>query len=136
MLPRRRQPTAESAFDGRRSNGNNPPVPKPQRPADAAQLVLVTCPATDAEPLARALVERRLAACVNILPGVTSIYRWQSTVQTAQEAQLLIKTTSARYAALEETVRALHPYELPEVIAVDIPAGLPAYLNWLRDSTL
>lgn len=104
--------------------------------ADDAQLVLVTCPATHAETLARTLVERRLAACVNILPGVTSVYRWQSAVQTAQETQLLIKTTAARYAALEEAVRELHPYELPEIIAVDIAMGLPAYLNWLRDSTL
>jgi len=135
---RRRQPPADTTtnFDGRRGSGNNPPVPTLHPLADDTQLVLVTCPATHAEMLARTLVERRLAACVNILPGVTSVYRWQSAVQTAQETQLLIKTTAARYAALEEAVRELHPYELPEVIAVDIAMGLPAYLNWLRDSTL
>lgn len=88
-----------------------------------------------AQKLARALVEQRLAACVNMLPAVQSIYRWNSAVEEAAEVTLLIKTTTARYAALEEAIRALHPYELPEVIAVPVSAGLPAYLGWIAQET-
>jgi periplasmic divalent cation tolerance protein len=88
-----------------------------------------------AQALARALVERRLAACVNLLPAVQSIYRWQGAVEEAAEVTLLIKTTAARYAELEQAIRALHPYELPEVIAVPVSAGLPAYLGWIAQET-
>jgi periplasmic divalent cation tolerance protein len=88
-----------------------------------------------AQALARALVERRLAACVNLLPAVQSIYRWQGAVEEAAEVTLLIKTTAARYAELEQAIRALHPYELPEVIAVPVCAGLPAYLGWIAQET-
>jgi len=88
-----------------------------------------------AQMLARALVEQRLAACVNILPAVQSIYRWNGAVEQAAEVTLLIKTTTARYAELEQAIRALHPYELPEVIAVPVSAGLPAYLEWIAQET-
>ena len=88
-----------------------------------------------AQMLARALVEQRLAACVNILPAVQSIYRWNGAVEQAAEVTLLIKTTIARYAELEQAIRALHPYELPEVIAVPVSAGLPAYLEWIAQET-
>jgi len=88
-----------------------------------------------AQALARALVERRLAACVNVLPAVQSIYRWNGAVEEAAEVTLLIKTTAARYAELEQAIRALHPYELPEVIAVPVSAGLPAYLGWIAQET-
>ena len=88
-----------------------------------------------ARQLGRALVERRLAACVNILPAVESVYRWRDAVEEASEVTLLIKTTAARYAELEEAIRALHPYELPELIALPVSAGLPAYLQWIAQET-
>lgn len=88
-----------------------------------------------ARQLARALVEQRLAACVNMLPAVQSIYRWNDAVEEAAEVTLLIKTTKARYAALEEAIRSLHPYDLPEVIALPVSAGLPAYLAWIVKET-
>jgi len=88
-----------------------------------------------AQTLAHALVGRRLAACVNLLPAVQSIYRWNGAVEEAAEVTLLIKTTAARYAELEQAIRALHPYELPEVIAVPVSAGLPAYLVWIGQET-
>lgn len=90
---------------------------------------------TSAQVLARALVERRLAACVNVLPAVQSIYRWNGAVEEATEVTLLIKTAAARYGELEQAIRALHPYELPEVIAVPVSAGSPAYLGWIAQET-
>jgi len=85
--------------------------------------------------LADALVAGQLAACVNILPPATSIYRWQGKIEQAEEIPLLIKTTTGRYAEVETTIRTLHPYEVPEVIAVPLAAGLPAYLGWLATET-
>jgi len=79
------------------------------------------------------LVERRLAACVNILPAVTSCYRWQGSIETAAESLLLIKTDAAHYGELERAVREHHPYELPEVIMVPIERGLPPYLQWVTE---
>jgi periplasmic divalent cation tolerance protein len=99
-------------------------------------LVTIACPAAAAEALATALVEGRLAACVNILPGVRSVYRWQGQVERAEECLLLAKTTPARYAALEAEVRRLHPYELPEIVAVNVAGGFSAYLHWVHDSTV
>jgi periplasmic divalent cation tolerance protein len=90
---------------------------------------------TSARLLARALVEQRLAACVNMLPAVQSVYRWNDVVEEAAEVTLLIKTTTARYDELEQAIRALHPYELPEVIAVPVSAGSPAYLAWIAQET-
>jgi periplasmic divalent cation tolerance protein len=102
----------------------------------SALLVLTNLPdRTAAEMLANALIEARLAACVNILPPCRSIYRWQGAVEAADEVPLLIKTSEARYAALETAIRALHPYELPELIAVPITHGLPAYLAWVAAET-
>ena len=88
-----------------------------------------------AQALARALVSQRLAACVNLLPAVRSIYRWNDVVEEAAEVTLLIKTTTERYAELEQAIQALHPYELPEVIAMPVSAGLPAYLGWIAQET-
>lgn len=88
-----------------------------------------------ARTLARALVERRLAACVNLLPGVQSVYRWQGVVEEAAEVTMLIKTSAARYAELEQAIRQLHPYELPEIISAPVAAGLPAYLEWIVQET-
>jgi periplasmic divalent cation tolerance protein len=84
-----------------------------------------------AEKLAHALIEEKVAACVNILGACTSVYRWQGVIENAMEVPLLIKTTAARYAALEAVVRRLHPYELPEIIAVPLAHGLPGYLKWV-----
>ena len=89
-----------------------------------------------AQKLASAVIEERAAACVNILGACTSVYRWLGAVETAEEIPLLIKTTAARYAVLEAVIRRLHPYELPEIIAVPLTRGLPAYLQWVDDETL
>lgn len=88
-----------------------------------------------AEELAEKLVASRLAACVNILAPCRSIYRWKDAVQHDEEHPMLVKTTVGRYPALEAAIRAGHPYELPEIIAVPAEAGLPAYLEWVRDET-
>lgn len=102
----------------------------------SALLVYCTCPdRLQAESIARALVEGRLAACVSILPGVGSVYRWQGAVEHAAEVQLLIKTTRERYAELEAAVLAVHPYELPELLAVEPAAGLARYLDWIAAET-
>ena len=95
-------------------------------------LILSTCPDADtAQRLARILVEERLAACVSLLPGVTSTYRWQGQVEQATEVQLLAKTSADRREALMARLAGLHPYELPEILAVETAAGLPAYLDWV-----
>lgn len=88
-----------------------------------------------AQQLARTLIEQRLAACVSVLAPCTSLYRWQGSVQEAAEVPVLIKTTAARYAELESALRALHPYELPEIIAVPVTHGLPGYLDWVAGET-
>lgn len=99
-------------------------------------LVLTNLPdQASAHALATALVEERLAACVNLLAPCRSIYRWQGAIEDATEIPLLIKTTAQRYAALEAAIRARHPYELPEIIAVPIAHGLPDYLNWVVAET-
>jgi periplasmic divalent cation tolerance protein len=88
-----------------------------------------------AERLADSLVEKNLAACVNILAPCRSVYRWQNDLQHDEEHPMLIKTTAERYAALEDTIRAVHPYELPEIVAVPVERGLPAYLDWVAAET-
>lgn len=101
---------------------------------DRAQVAWVSCPVASAEALARALVEARVAACINVLPAVTSIYRWKDGVERDAEALLMIKTTSGAFEDLKREVLARHPYELPEIIAVDIDAGHPPYLEWIAAS--
>lgn len=97
-------------------------------------LVLCTCPEDgSAERIAEALVDGRLAACVNIVKDLTSIYRWQGQRETASECLLLIKTRRDRYRELESAIAGLHPYEVPEVIALPLEAGLAAYLRWLDE---
>lgn len=85
--------------------------------------------------MAGRIVADRLAACVNILPPCQSFYRWQGTLEEAEEVPMLIKTTADCYPALEQAIRAAHPYELPEIVAVPISQGLPAYLAWLAAET-
>jgi periplasmic divalent cation tolerance protein len=102
---------------------------------EQAVVVLTTVGSEDdAVRLATALVERRLAACVNIVPGVRSIYRWQGAVQDDRELLLLVKTTRDRRAALAEALRELHPYEVPEVVAVEPSFVAEPYAGWLADA--
>jgi periplasmic divalent cation tolerance protein len=100
-------------------------------------LVLTNCPdQATADSIAQAVVGSRLAACVNILAPVRSLYRWQGAVESATEIPLLIKSTATAYPALEARIRELHPYEVPEIVALPITQGLPAYLNWVAAETL
>ena len=96
---------------------------------------LCTCPdEASARRIATALVEQRLAACVNLLPRLHSVYRWHDAVEHADEVLLLVKTTRAALPALQARLLALHPYELPELLAVECAGGLPAYLGWIADN--
>jgi len=104
--------------------------------ASQALLVLSNAPNEEfAEQLARSLVELRLAACVNILPSMRSIYRWDGSVQYASEVAMQIKTTVAHYAELEAAIKTAHSYAVPEIIAIPIVDGLPAYLDWIKQET-
>jgi periplasmic divalent cation tolerance protein len=89
---------------------------------------------TDAAALARTLVEERLAACVNVLPPMISIYRWKGAVAQDREQQLIIKTAAERVPALEARLRTLHPYEVPEFLVIPLAGGSNAYLTWLREA--
>ena len=104
--------------------------------SDAYVVVLSTLPADgDAPRIARTLVEERLAACVNILPAMTSVYRWEEGVEQESEHQLVIKTARAEVPALWERLRDLHPYDVPEFVVLPIVDGNDAYLKWIGDST-
>ena len=85
--------------------------------------------------IARALVDARLAACVNVLSGCTSVYRWDGAVETAEEVPMIIKTRAGRYDEVEAAIRRLHPYELPEILAVPVVHGLSEYLEWVAGET-
>ncbi len=101
-----------------------------------AILIFTNLPDRDsALGLARELIAARVAACVNVLGGCTSVYRWKGETETADEVPLLIKTRASLYAAVERMIRERHPYELPEIIAVPLGNGLPAYLDWLQAET-
>jgi periplasmic divalent cation tolerance protein len=101
-----------------------------------ARLVLCTCPdATTAGTLARTLVEERLAACVNAIGGVASTYRWNGEVHVDAEVLLVIKTMADRFEAMEARLVALHPYDVPEVLAIESDAGAAPYLAWLERET-
>ena len=96
------------------------------------QIILCTCPDKEtAEKIAHLLVNDKLAACVNILPGITSIYLWHEQIELTQEHLLLIKSNKGCYQAIEKTIKKHHPYELPEIIAVPIENGSPEYLHWI-----
>jgi periplasmic divalent cation tolerance protein len=99
-------------------------------------LCYCTCPnAETAQELAQHLVGESLAACVNLLPKVTSVYRWEGKVTTDSEVLLLIKTTESRFPALKARLLELHPYEVPELIGVPVALGHEAYLDWVRNET-
>jgi periplasmic divalent cation tolerance protein len=98
------------------------------------QVIVVYCTVPDLETgrrIAAHLVEYRLAACVNLLPGIESVYRWNDAVQNDAEVLLMIKSTTADYPELEAAIRGQHPYELPEIIAVSLTNGHPGYLDWV-----
>jgi len=88
-----------------------------------------------AEKMARDLVEGKLAACVNILPQIHSYYRWQGVLEEADEITIVIKTSDNLYPQLEEAIVDLHPYDIPEILALPVIAGLPAYINWIHAET-
>jgi len=101
--------------------------------------LLILCNSPDEEVanrIALAVLESGLAACVNILPRVQSLYRWQGKIESATEIPLLIKSTAANYPALEAAIQKLHPYDIPEIIALPVERGLPAYLNWVAAETV
>lgn len=99
-------------------------------------IILCTCPDQNtASAIADRLISENLAACVNIVPGMTSIYRWQDRIETAQEHLLLVKTRRDIYQSVEQAIRLNHPYELPEIISVSLENALPEYLEWI-DSCL
>ena len=108
---------------------------QPAATPDTVLLCYCTCSdAGSAQAMAETLVGERLAACVNRLPGISSTYRWQGAVTTDIETLLLIKTTASRFEALKARLLQLHPYELPELIAIPVERGHTAYLDWVRDS--
>ncbi|MCF6354832.1 MAG: divalent-cation tolerance protein CutA [Candidatus Polarisedimenticolaceae bacterium] len=99
-------------------------------------VTLCTCPSQAvAEEIANALVEQGVAACINIIPTITSIYKWQGRLERSDEVLMLIKTDRSRYPDLEQALTTLHPYELPEIIAVPVEQGLAGYLNWVTQCT-
>lgn len=97
----------------------------------AIYLVLVTCPPEKASALAETLLNGNLVACVNILPGISSVYRWKGDIQCDQESLLIIKTAVANFESLKQTILQHHPYELPEILAVNPAEGHAAYLDWV-----
>ena len=100
-------------------------------------LVITNCPNEEiANTIALAVIEAKLAVCVNIMPRVQSLYHWQGKVESTTETPLFIKSTAANYAALETAIRERHPYKVPEIIALPVTHGLPEYLNWVVAETL
>jgi periplasmic divalent cation tolerance protein len=102
--------------------------------ASDISIVFCTCPETVARELSTALVSSDLAACVNILPAVRSVYTWEGSVQEASEALLVIKTAAERYDALEEMILELHPYDVPEIVEIAVNRGSQAYLTWVTSA--
>ncbi|MCP1338765.1 divalent-cation tolerance protein CutA [Idiomarina sp. M1R2S28] len=99
------------------------------------QLILCTTDSSDsAKQLARSLLEKKLVACVNIVPNMTSIYSWQGELHEDQEWLLLIKSTAERFSDIKSAISAIHPYDSPELISINIEDGLPDYLTWIQDS--
>ncbi|GHG04442.1 divalent-cation tolerance protein CutA [Thalassotalea marina] len=99
------------------------------------QIVLCNCPNDEiASQIAKHLVELKLAACVNVIPGVRSVYQWQGKIEIDHEVQLIIKTRQSLFEQLSREITQLHPYDVPEIIAMEIAAGNHAYLQWLEES--
>lgn len=108
---------------------------RPKEADNPCSVVLVTCPAEASEKIAKAVLDGRAAACVNIVPGVRSLYRWKGKVEEARECLLLIKTRTALLGELKRIVRGAHPYEVPEIVALPIARGYGPYLSWIAEST-
>lgn len=101
-----------------------------------AIVVLCTCESEEqGKNIARLLVEKHLAACVNVIPQMTSYYRWEGNIENAQEAQLIIKTRRSLFSTLTQNIQEIHNYEVPELIAISIEGGSSEYMNWLHDQT-
>ena len=101
-----------------------------------AIVVLCTCPDnTSARQLAQTLLSEKLAACVNLIPQVTSLYYWQGKMEESQEVQLVIKSRRTLFGVLQQRIQTLHPYEVPEILAMPVLNGSPAYLQWLQEQT-
>ncbi len=107
---------------------------EPAQPEIALVLTTVAAATDDARTIAQTLVTERLAACVNVLPAMLSVYRWKGAVETAQEQQLVIKTTVDRLDGLKARLLELHPYAVPELLVVSVSDGAESYLTWLRES--
>ena len=101
---------------------------------DDVRVVLCTCPPDQATSLARALLEQRLAACVNVVPGVRSMYRWEGKVAEDGESLLVIKTPHSAVASLETALHEIHPYDVPEILSLSVHEGADTYLSWVRES--
>ena len=107
-----------------------------RKSAGKVLIVLVTASSRrEAAKIGRAVVKKKVAACVNVMPSVTSIFRWQGKVQSSSEALLVVKTSGRRYAALERLIRSMHSYEVPEIIALTVERGLRPYLEWVHKET-
>ena len=115
--------------------GDLTPYPRRPMPTDAVAILCTAPDAASAERIAEALVAERLAACVNLVPDLTSIFRWQGKVRRENEVLLVIKAPRTRFDAIAARVKALHPYTVPELIALPIDAGTPDYLAWLTENT-
>jgi len=98
------------------------------------RVVLCTCPPEHAERIARTMLEERLVACVNVVSGVKSLYWWKDAVQNEGESMLVIKAPSANYAKLEARLQEIHPYEVPEVLSLDVVDGLSSYISWVKEA--
>jgi len=101
------------------------------RDSDGVSVVLCTCPPVEAERLACLLVDGGLAACVNVLPSVRSIYRWEGKVENEEESLLIIKAATASFDGLRDALAEAHPYDVPEIIRLDVADGIPAYIEWV-----
>ena len=116
------------------SDDTQQPAPDAMRPAEDVRILLCTAPPAKARPLAGLLVEERLAACVNLVPGLRSVYRWKNDIHDDPETLLIIKTTAEHVDALADRLAERHPYDVPELLTLAPEAGLAPYLAWLGTS--
>lgn len=130
-MMRNRSAQAGSSFHNRQSS----PQPSAEFYMTNKRVVMTTAGSpAEARKLAHALIERRLAACVNIIPQISSVYRWEGKIEEAEEFLLLIKTTETAFESVRETIRELHSYDLPECISLLVEDGSVGYLNWIEES--
>lgn len=106
----------------------------PQNPDSDVRVVLCACPPDHAERIARTVLEERLVACVNVVSGVKSLYWWKGEIQNDPEALLVIKTPTTQYAKLEQRLLEIHPYDVPEVLSLDVVDGSRSYISWVKEA--